>query len=120
MQRSLPVKLLVKAANRGFYHVLYRPAERLVRRFSAVGQHPFFNPSEFAWIPGIEPGWTAIRDELSVLLRGRERIPSVEELSAEQRKIVQKNNRKSYWLYAYPRNTPANSPPCPYTPPLTA
>src|SRR5258708_13272508 len=88
MQRSLPVKLLVKAANRGFYHVLYRPAERLVRRFPAVGQHPFFNPSEFAWIPGIEPGCTAIRHDLPALPRGREPIPTVQPLSPAQLKTV--------------------------------
>ena len=115
MQRSLPAKLMIKAANRGFYHVLYRPSERLVRRFSAVGRRPFFNPSEFAWIPGIEAGWTAIRDELRVLLRERERIPSVEELSAEQVKIVQKDNWKSYWLHAYGRKIAENCRRCPET-----
>ena len=115
MQRSLPVKLLVKAANRGFYHVLYRPAERLVRRFSAVGQHPFFNPSEFAWIPRIEAGWTAIRDELRALLRERERIPSFHEISQEQLKITRDDKWKSYWLYAYGRKIAENCRRCPET-----
>src|SRR5258708_1196606 len=115
MLRSMPVKLVVKAANVGFYHVLYRPAERLVRRFSSVGQRPFFDPSEFAWIPGIEAGWTAIRDELRVQLRERERIRRVEELSAEQVKIVQKDNWKSYWLHAYGRKIAENCRRCPET-----
>jgi len=115
MDRHMSVKLVVKAANLSFYHILYSPAERLVRRFSSVGQRPVFDPSEFAWIPGIEAGWTAIRDELRVLLRERERIPSVEELSAEQVKIVQKDNWKSYWLHAYGRKIAENCRRCPET-----
>src|SRR6266851_7188882 len=115
MQRSLPAKLMIKAANRGFYHVLNRPAERLVRRFSAVGQHPFFNPSEFAWIPRIEAGWTAIRDELRALLRERERIPSFHEISQEQLKITRDDKWKTYWLYAYGRKIAENCRRCPET-----
>ena len=74
MDRHMSVKLVVKAANLSFYHILYSPAEKLVRRFSSVGQHPFFNPSEFVWIPRIEAGWPTMRDELRALLRERERI----------------------------------------------
>src|SRR6266700_2370702 len=79
MDRHMSVKLVVKAANLSFYHILYSPAEKLVRRFSSVGQHPFFNPLEFVWIPRIEAGWPTMRDELRALLRERERIPSCHE-----------------------------------------
>jgi hypothetical protein len=40
MKRRLAVKLAVKAANLTIYHLLLRPMEWLVRRFSAVGQRP--------------------------------------------------------------------------------
>ena len=57
--------------NLGFYYTLFRPTEWLIRRCSAVGQQPFFTPSAFAWIPGIEANWTAIRGELRPLLADR-------------------------------------------------
>jgi beta-hydroxylase len=115
MNRHMSVKLVVKAANLSFWHILYGPAERLVRRFSSVGQHPFFNPSEFAWIPRIEAGWPAMRDELRALLRERERIPSFHELSQEQLKITRDDKWKTYWLYAYGRKMGENCRRCPET-----
>src|SRR6266568_4004247 len=101
MDRHMSVKLVVKAANLSFYHILYSPAEKLVRRFSSVGQHPFFNPLEFVWIPRIEAGWPTMRDELRALLRERERIPSFHELSQEQLRITRDDKWKTYWLYGY-------------------
>ena len=94
----MSVKLAVRLANLSFYHFLWRPTEWLVRRFSCVGQHPFFNPSEFDWIPRIEADWTAIRDELRLLLRKGERIPSFHEISPDQLKITQDDTWKTYML----------------------
>src|SRR6266571_1810130 len=113
MDRHMSVKLVVKAANLSFYHILYSPAEKLVRRFSSVGQHPFFNPSEFAWIPRIEAGWPTMRDELRALLRERERIPSFHELSQEQLRITRDDKWKTYWLYGYGRKIVENCRCCP-------
>src|SRR6266581_1238202 len=87
MDRHMSVKLVVKAANLSFYHILYSPAEKLVRRFSSVGQHPFFNPSEFVWIPRIEAGWPTTRDD----------------------------KWKTYWLYGYGRKIVENCRCCPET-----
>ncbi len=115
MKRRLPARLVIRAASLAFYHVLYRPGEKLARSFSSVGRRPFFDPSEFAWIAGLEAGWTAVRDELRALLRERGRIPSVEELSPEQAKIVQNDKWKSYWLYAYGRRIAENCRRCPET-----
>ena len=115
MNRSMSAKLVVKAANVSAQHILYKPAEWLVRRFSSVGEHAFFNPSELDWIPRIEAGWTAIRDELLVVLRERERIPNFHEVSSGQAKITQDNKWKTYWLYAYGRKMAANCRSCPET-----
>src|SRR5260221_9301121 len=103
MTRRMSVKLAVKAANLSLSHVLYRPAEWLIRRFSSVGQHAFFDPSAFAWIPHLESRWTLIRDELSAVLRHRDRIPNFQEVSHEQMRITQDDKWKTYWLYAYGR-----------------
>lgn len=115
MNRSLSMRLVVKAANISVYHILYRPVEWLVRRFSSVGQKPFFNPSDLDWIPRVEGGWTAIRDELRLVLRERERIPTFQEVSSDQVRITQDNKWKTYWLYAYGRKMEENCRSCPET-----
>jgi ornithine lipid ester-linked acyl 2-hydroxylase len=86
-----------------------------VRRFSAVGQRPFFNPSEFGWIPRAEAGWTTMRDELRSVLQAPERIPSFEEISPEAQKITQDDKWKTYWFYAYGRKIAGNCRRCPET-----
>jgi ornithine lipid ester-linked acyl 2-hydroxylase len=115
MERSLTAKLSVRAANLTIYHCLLRPMEWLVRRYSTVGRHPFFNPAEFDWIRRAEAGWTVIRDELRAVLRERERIPSFQEISPEQLRITQDDKWKTYWLYAYGRKIARNCGCCPET-----
>jgi beta-hydroxylase len=114
MKRSLSMKLMVYTAS-AFNIILFRPTEWLVRRFSSVGQHPFFAPSEFDWIPRIEAGWTAIRDELHTLLRERGRIPSLQEVSSGEVMLTQDDKWKTYWLYAYGRRMAENCRRCPET-----
>ncbi|TMG77031.1 MAG: aspartyl/asparaginyl beta-hydroxylase domain-containing protein [Betaproteobacteria bacterium] len=115
MSRRVSVKLVVKAANIAIYRILLRPMEWLVRRFSSVGQHPFFDSSEFAWIPRLEAGWTTIRDELRALLRERGRIPNIQEISPEQLSLTRDDKWKSYWLCAFGRKIADNCRRCPET-----
>ncbi|MGB5081076.1 MAG: aspartyl/asparaginyl beta-hydroxylase domain-containing protein, partial [Burkholderiales bacterium] len=115
MERRLSVRLMSRAADLTMYHVLLRPMEWLVRRFSSVGQRPFFDPSQFAWISRVEAGWKQIRDELCVVLKERKRIPTFAELSQEQLKITQGDKWKSYWLYACGRKIAENCRRCPET-----
>jgi ornithine lipid ester-linked acyl 2-hydroxylase len=114
LKRGIVLKLVVRAANLGCSHV-FRATEWLVRRYSSVGRHSFFDPGEFDWIPRIEAGWTAIRDELRAVLSKRERIPSFQEISAEQAKITQDDKWQTYWLYAYGRKMDENCRSCPAT-----
>jgi beta-hydroxylase len=115
MKRRLAMRLVVKAANFGFYRLLFRPAEWLVRRFSSVGQHTFFAPEQFGWIAPVEAGWPAIRDELRNVLRERARIPSFHEVSSEQLKITHDDKWKTYWFCAYGRKFADNCRRCPET-----
>src|SRR5947209_16892290 len=114
MKRRLPMKLMVYTAS-AFNLILFRPAEWLVRRFSSVGQQPFFAPSEFDWIPRIECRWTAIRDEVRALLGERGRIPSLQEVSSGELLLTQDDQWKTYWLYAYGRKLVENCRCCPET-----
>lgn len=113
--RSRLAKLMVRVADRSFHHFLHPPAQWLVRRFSSVGQRPFFEPSEFAWVARIEGDWGVIRDELREILRERGRIPSFQEISPDQLKITQDDKWKAYMLYAYGRKMGENCRRCPET-----
>lgn len=116
MKRRLSLNLVVVTADLTFRRLLHRPMEWLVRRCSSVGQHQFFDPSDFAWIPRIEAGWTTIRDELRALLRDRERIPSFEKIAPGNTPGgVRDGKWKSYWLYAYGRKMADNCRRCPET-----
>jgi aspartyl/asparaginyl beta-hydroxylase (cupin superfamily) len=115
-KRHSSVRLVANAAGVIFRGMLCRPTEWLVRHFSSIGQHQFFNPSEFAWIPRIEAGWTGIRDEARTLLRDRERIPSFEDIAPGNNPgAVRDGKWKSYWLYAYGRPITENCRRCPET-----
>jgi beta-hydroxylase len=113
--KRLSVKVVVYAANRAFHDTLFRRMEWLVQHFSSVGQRPFFDQSQFSWILHIEAGWTAIRDELRVLLHERGRIPNFQEISPEQLNLTQDDKWKTYMLYAYGRMMAENCRRCPKT-----
>lgn len=115
MKRPISVKLTVKAAGLLFNRAVRDPMERLVRRYSRVGQRPIFDPAQFDWIPRIEAGWTAIRDELRALLRERERIPGFEVIAPGNTPDGMRGQWKSYWLVAYGRGMPGNCRRCPET-----
>lgn len=114
LKRSLSVKLVAYASSR-VYRVLFRPAEWLVRRFSSVGQKPFFSDSKFAWIPRIEAGWTTIREELCMQLPERAQIPSLHEVADGESALTQDDKWKTFWLYAYGRAITDNCRRCPET-----
>jgi beta-hydroxylase len=64
----------------------------------------------------IEADWTRIRDEVRVLLRDRDRIPSFEEIAPGNNPgAVRDGKWKSYWLYAYGRKIAENCRSCPET-----
>jgi ornithine lipid ester-linked acyl 2-hydroxylase len=115
MKPLVSVKWPLYAVNLAFSYTLFRPTEWLIRRSSGVGQQPFFSPSAFGWIPGIEKNWTDIRDELRALLADRVRIPSFHEISPEQLFITRDDKWKTYMLYAYGRKIPENCTRCPQT-----
>jgi ornithine lipid ester-linked acyl 2-hydroxylase len=115
MKRRIRTRLKIKAANIAFYSILLRPAQALVRRFSSVGQYPVFDTKEFAWAKALESGWTDVRDELRAVLAEPARIPSVEELSAEQLRIVQNDKWRSYWLHVWGKRIEENCERCPKT-----
>jgi len=112
MNRSLSARAAAKIANFTFARGFFKPTEWLVRRFSSVGREPFFDPSVFPWIRGLENNWSVIREELDAVLSERERVPNFHEVSREQLKITQDDKWKTCWFYIYGRKIAANCDVC--------
>jgi beta-hydroxylase len=82
---------------------------------SPLGDRPFFDPSAFPWVPGLEAAYPEIRRELAALLVHFERLPGIEELSKDQRSVSTDGLWKTYWLYAYGTKSEGNCARCPAT-----
>ena len=98
-----------------FHHLVYRPVLWLGRRWSPIGRHTFFAPSDFEWIPRVEAGWTTVRDELRALLQERERIPAFQEISPDQVGLTQDDRWRTFVLHIYGEKIEENCRRCPQT-----
>jgi beta-hydroxylase len=87
---------------------------RAVARRSVHGDHPFFDPARFEWIPGVEAQWKTIRAELDSVL-AREAIPQFGEISPDQAHLAEEGKWKTFFFRAYGVNLPENEQRCPET-----
>jgi beta-hydroxylase len=95
------------AALRGF--------ERYVLRSSVVPTTPFLDPGDFAWVAGLEAGWTDIRAELDVLLERQADLPNFQDISVDQATITDDDQWKTFFLYGYGFKAEGNCARCPRT-----
>ena len=79
------------------------------------GARTFFDTSSFPWVTQVETDWRQIRAELDVLLLQRERIPSFQEISEDQKLLTEGNDWKTFFLYGYGREVAKNVARCPQT-----
>ncbi len=77
------------------------PIERFIGRRSLVGDHTFFEPSQFPWVDHIESNWTVIRDELATLLEDHDALPNFQDISKDQIEITDDDRWKTLFLYGY-------------------
>ena len=89
--------------------------EHLITRCTAHGRQVFFDPADFDWIANIESAYPVIREELDAVLREREHIPNLQDLSPDQAVLTQGEEWKSLIFHAYGRRVAANCARCPRT-----
>ena len=89
--------------------------ERILIKFSPVGDTPFLSPAEFAWVDLLESDWKVIRKELDRVLKAPERIPNFQDISRDQTNITRDDKWKSYFLYGYGYKMAGNCSECPET-----
>lgn len=116
-----------KAAPDPLPSILFRLGKKLRHRVSAVvarssqvGDQPVFDAAAFPWIENIEARWTEIRAELEAVLRLREAIPPLANLSPDHRRIAPPGKWKSFFLHGYGYRAEENCARCPVTARLVA
>lgn len=94
--------------------------DRLVARFSRLGDPAFFSQDDFLWSHGLEANWELIRKELDAVLAHRDDLPSFQDISTDQATITDDDRWKTYFLYGFGFRSDANCARCPETARLVA
>ncbi len=89
--------------------------ERLIVRYSLVGDKQFFDNADFPWVTLLEDNWEAIRAELDEVLKDRAALPSFHEISRDQVSITTDDKWKTFFLYGFGYKADANCARCPET-----
>jgi aspartyl/asparaginyl beta-hydroxylase (cupin superfamily) len=79
------------------------------------GSRTFFAPETFPWVETIEANCPAIRKEVDDLLKRKQEIPNLEDISPEQGAIARGANWKSFFLYGFGHKIESNCEQCPQT-----
>ncbi|MDX1547303.1 MAG: aspartyl/asparaginyl beta-hydroxylase domain-containing protein [Rhodothermales bacterium] len=89
--------------------------ERVVKRYSLVGDHPFFDPDTFRWNALLEANWEAIRAELDQVLTMREELPRFQDISTDQTAITTDDKWRTFFIYGFGFKAEKNAARCPET-----
>lgn len=89
--------------------------ERLIPRYSLIGNTPFFERDQFEWVPELEANWKMIRQELDEILKYSDQLPNFHDISPDQALLSQDNLWKTYFLYGYGYQVQKNCDRCPET-----
>jgi aspartyl/asparaginyl beta-hydroxylase (cupin superfamily) len=91
------------------------PIERWIGRRSPVGDTPFYDTGQFAWVAELERHWTEIRDELEDVLTDRAAIPAFQDLSVDQVDLSDDDRWQTYFLFGYGFEVAEHTAACPRT-----
>lgn len=89
--------------------------ERILVRYSKVGDRPFFDAEQFDWVGPLEADWCKIRVELERVLEKPEELPNFQDISRDQVNITQDDRWKTYFLYGYGYRIDSHCKMCPET-----
>jgi beta-hydroxylase len=94
---------------------LIRALQRRIGAASLIGDAPFFDPSDFDWVPKLEAHYPAFRRELEGILPRRSALPNFQDISIDQRHLSQDDGWKTVFFYAYGTKAEGNCRRCPET-----
>lgn len=90
-------------------------AERLNLRLARHGNPCVYDNATFPWVAGIETEWQAIRRELDRILKRRDDLPNVQDITVDAQSITQDSGWKIFLFTAYGITSRANIALCPDT-----
>jgi aspartyl/asparaginyl beta-hydroxylase (cupin superfamily) len=88
--------------------------EKIMARFSLVGDREFFEPYDFPWVFEVEGYLAGMQRELENVLYCKN-LPNFRDISPEQGSITTGNGWKTFFFYAYGERCEENCAYCPYT-----
>ncbi len=87
----------------------------VVARSSQIGNHPFYQPTDFPWISQLEKHWVDIKKEADAALQDLNSIPPLATISPDHRRIAPAGKWRAFFLYGYGYRVDANCLACPQT-----
>ena len=94
---------------------LRKPTNRILVKYSKVGDPPVYPAYTFDWQKDIEANWQAIRDEALAVLSHRSAVPVLREVSPDHDRIAVDEKWQSYFLWGYGYRMHMNCDRCPQT-----
>jgi ornithine lipid ester-linked acyl 2-hydroxylase len=92
---------------------------RLVTGFfaamSLVEDRPFLDNNDYPFLKMFEDNWEKIAQEARVILKNREEIPALQEVSPDQHLIATGKNWRTFFLYGFGEQVPKNCAQAPIT-----
>lgn len=98
-----------------FDHPWFNRFEKLVGKFSKVGDRVFFEPDQFPWSYRLEANWQVIRQELDQVMHHADALPNFQDISPRQTRIANDNRWKTYFFCAFDYKAEKNCDRCPQT-----
>lgn len=89
--------------------------ERMNIRHSQLGNPPVYDARVFPWVAEVEAGWPKIREELELVMKRRESLPSFHDITSEVLPITQDDRWKTFFLAGYGMKAARNAKTCPET-----
>lgn len=88
--------------------------EKIISRYSIIGDKPFFEREQFQWVPQLEANWKIVRQELDEILKYRDHLPNFQDISPDQvYRLSADDLWKTYFLYGYGKKAEKNCKICP-------
>jgi beta-hydroxylase len=94
---------------------ILKALERLIAKYSLIGDKTFFDPQQFAWTAELEANWRVMRKDLEEILKYHEVLPNFQDISIDQARLSQDDKWKTFFLYAFGLRSEKNCARCPGT-----
>ena len=88
---------------------------RVLARYSRIGDPVVFDPQAFPWVDDLEADWKKIRAEAERVLELREHIPAFQEISPDQYRISDNDQWKTFWYCGFGHRSEVFEKSCPET-----